>query len=207
MTITRRVMLAAALSALALSGCVGVGTFRTYYDAPLAPAVTRTWRVTAVNVVVPRTLAVSESHELVPDADIVWREDGPGSRYDQVAKVVHDAAMQGARGLRGSVPVRLDITLSRFHALTLEAESLNIDAGVHDVNFTIRAVDARSGRVLAGPVAIEASLPAKTGPRMIQARLRGESQKSQITAHLAATIAGWLGTGPDVRGTFTRLGD
>ena len=42
---------------------------------------------------------------------------------------------------------------------------------------------------------------------MAQARAAGQSQKSQITAHVAATIAGWLGVGPDPRMTFTRAGN
>jgi hypothetical protein len=41
---------------------------------------------------------------------------------------------------------------------------------------------------------------------MTAARLRGESQRSHITAHLEAVFAGWLGIGPDPRGSFQRLG-
>jgi hypothetical protein len=60
--------------------------------------------------------------------------------------------------------------------------------------------------VLKGPDRIEASLPALAGVEMATARARGETQKSQITAHVARVIAGWLGLGPDPRGKFSRLG-
>ena len=78
--------------------------------------------------------------------------------------------------------------------------------GVHDIEFTITAVDAGTGEVLAGPDYIEASFPAMTGTAMATARVRGETQKSQITGHVARTIAGWLGAGPDARATFASIG-
>lgn len=117
------------------------------------------------------------------------------------------AITRGASGLKGSVPVRLDVTMTRFHALTLEAEALNLPGiGVHNINFDISVVDARSGKRLFGPEKIDAALPALTGTEMIQARLRGESQRMQISNHVAATIAGWLGLGPDQRNGFVRAG-
>ncbi len=209
MTVTRRFVIGSSLAALALtSGCVGGaggGAFRTDYDR-LDPSVTRGWRLAGVRVTAPRSLVVSEERSWEPVADIVWREDKLGDRYAQVEKIMTTAISRGARGLHGGVPVRLEATMQRFHAMTFEAEALNFDVGVHNIDFNIRVVNAATGAVLAGPVAIEASFPAKTGARMAEARSRGESQKSQITAHVAATIAGWLGTGPDNRGTFSRSG-
>lgn len=192
---------------LALAGCIGVETFETSYDAPVSASVSKGWRVVDVSVSVPETLTVSEEHTYEPDADIVWREDPIGDRHPQVAAIMKAAIAKGASGLKGPRPVRLMVTMTRFHALTFEAESLNIaGVGVHNVNFTISVVDARSGAVLAGPTAIDAAMPALTGAEMIKARVRGESQKSQISAHVAATIAGWLGIGPDQRDSFVRAG-
>jgi hypothetical protein len=108
--------------------------------------------------------------------------------------------------LRGPRPVRLDLTVTRFHALTLEAERRLSNAGVHNIDLVAQVTDARSGAVLAGPEVIEAALPAHSGRAMAAARAQGQTQKSMISAHLAQTIAAWLGTGPDVRGTFTRSG-
>lgn len=181
-------------------------TFETNYDNRPSEDVSRSWRVVDVNVDVPRTLTVSEARVLVPKADIVWCEDPSGDRYVQVSKIVTVGLIEGAKALHGRRPVQLDVTVSRFHAMTLEAEALNFDVGVHSIDFTVRVADAKTGAIFAQPTFIRAEFPATTGIRMTQARLRGETQKTQIEAHLAFVIAGWLGIGPDPRAKFTRLG-
>ena len=205
MSTTRRTILLG-LTATLLSACVGGGTFKTEYD-PVPAALAKSWRLAEVRVSVPKSLSVSEAKTLLPNADIVWREDPLGDRHPQVATIMKKAIAQGARGLKGSRAVRFDVTMSRFHALTFEAEALNFPGvGVHNIDFTIRVLDARTGAVLAGPTVIDAAMPALTGAEMIKARVRGESQRSQISAHVAATIAGWLGIGPDQRDSFVRSG-
>ena len=124
-----------------------------------------------------------------------------------MATIIRNAALRGASGLRGPRAVTLNITMLRFHALTFEAETRLSNSGVHNVDFIAQVVDARTGAVLAGPVEIEASLPALSGAAMLTARARGETQKSQISANVARTIAGWLSAGPDPRSKFSRSGD
>lgn len=199
-------LLAIGLMVATVSACSTGGTFRTWYDESGATAVARNWNVTDVRVDVPRSLSVSEARTLVPHADIVWQEEPLGNRYMQVAEIVRIGVLRGVSSLKGPQRVRLEVTVSRFHAMTLQAEALNYDVGVHNIAFTITAVDARSGKVLAGPSEILAEFPALTGAKMINARLRGESQKSQIIQHISSVIAGWVGTGPDPRMTFVRLG-
>ncbi|MCB6177015.1 hypothetical protein LHP98_02580 [Rhodobacter sp. Har01] len=202
---SRRHFLFAGLAAAGLAaGCVG-GGFRTAYDAPVPADLAAGWRLAGVRVDVPDSLTVSEQKSYLPRADIVWREDPPGDRRAQVAAILKAAATRGAAGLRGSRPVTLELTVSRFHALTFEAEQRFDQAGVHNIGFTARVLDA-SGAVVYGPTEVEASLPALSGDEMRAARARGETQKSQISAHVAATIAGWLGLGADPRGTFARSG-
>ena len=202
-----RLALALCATTLPLAGCIGFETFQTYYAAPVPAATARGWHVVAVNVSVPSSLKVPEEHSYEPKADIVWREDPIGDRHPQVAKIMTDAIRRGASGLHGPRAVRLDVVVSRFHALTYEAESLNVAGiGVHNVNFTVAVIDARTGAVLVPPQDIDAAMPAMTGAEMIAARVRHESQKSQIMAHVAATIAGWLGVGPDQRNSFVRAG-
>ncbi len=204
---TRRVILTWPLLAAALLMTAGCGGgFRTAYDAPVPAEVSQGWRLADVTVSVPDTLAVSEEKALLPRADIVWREDPEGDRRAQVAAILDGAVRQGATGLGGSQGVIIALTVSRFHALTFEAETRLQNAGVHDIEFTATITDAATGAVLKGPDRIEASLPALAGVQMAEARARGDSQKSQITAHVARVIAGWLGTGPDPRGKFSRLG-
>ncbi|MGV8987843.1 MAG: DUF6778 family protein [Cypionkella sp.] len=205
MSLSRRLFLLTAC-AVPLAACSG--TYWTAFPEQLPAQVSRGWHVTAVQVDVPQTLVVSEEHSLVPHADIVWREDdAKGDRHAQVAVIMHDAVAAGARSLKGPVGVALQVRVTRFHALTFEAETKLSDAGVHNIQFDITVVNARTGKVLAGPTHIIADSPAWSGATMRQMRARGETQKSQITAHVAATIQAWLGIGPDNRGSFQRLGD
>jgi len=205
MSVSRRVALLG-LSAALLSACVGGGSFKTDYT-PIPADVTRAWRLAEVRVNVPKTLVVSEQKSLLPAADIVWREDPLGDRHAQVAAIMKAAVTRGAQGLNGARLVNIDVTVTRFHALTLEAEARLQNAGVHNISFTAQVIDARTGEVLLAPVAIRAELPALSGSQMRAARAKGQTQKSMITAHVARSVAGWLGTGPDNRGTFTRSGN
>lgn len=206
MSLSRRAALLG-VSALILSACVGGGgTFKTDYDR-LAPDVSRGWRLAEVQVSVPRSLTVSESKSLLPSADIVWREDPLGDRHDQVGKIMQAAVLRGAQGLRGSRPVVISITVTRFHALTYEAELSNSDWGVHNIDFIAQVTDARTGEVLVPPTKIRAETPAWSGARMREARRKGITQKSMISNHVAATVAGWLALGPDNRGEFSRQGN
>lgn len=205
MSITRRFALLGAATLL-LSACVGGARFKTEYDR-LSPEVTQGWRLQDVRVTVPRSLVVSEAKTLLPNADIVWREDPLGDRYAQVARIMDDAVTQGAQGLRGSRPVFIDVTVTRFHALTFEAELRGQSWGVHNIKFDAQVVDARTGEVLLPSTPIRAELPAFSGEQMRQARQKGITQKSMITAHVAKSVAGWLGIGPDNRGEFSRQGN
>lgn len=186
-----------------LAGCGG--TFRTYYPDAVPAAQSATWRLSSVTVTAPRALSVSEEETFLPRADIVWREDQPGNRYQQVEALMKAAVEKGASGLKGTRPVTIDVTMTRFHAMTFLAEA-KAPGGVHDVEFDLRVRDARSGAVLFGPEHVEASFPAMTGEQMVRARLAGQSQRSQITAHVAGTIRGILGLGPDARQTFSSIG-
>jgi hypothetical protein len=205
MSLTRRTALIGLLS-LSLAACVGGGTFKTDYDR-LPAEVSRGWRLSEVRVDVPRTLKVSEAKSLLPEADIVWREDPAGDRYEQVGKIMQSAVLRGAQGLRGSRPVIISITVTRFHALTYEAELSNFDWGVHNIDFVAQVNDARTGEVLVPATKIRAETPAWSGERMREARRKGITQKSMISNHVAATVAGWLAVGPDNRGEFSRQGN
>jgi hypothetical protein len=193
-----------AMTAALVAGCGG--GFHTDYPSAVEPEVAAGWTLADVRVIVPDILTVSEAPTLLPRADIVWREDPPGDRRPQVAAILADAVRKGAVGLDGKQPVRIELALIRFHALTFEAETRLRNAGVHDIEFMAQIVDARTGAVLKGPDHVEASLPAESGVTMATARAQGQTQKSQITSHVSAVIAGWLGLGPDPRGSFSRLG-
>lgn len=206
MSFLRRAVLIG-LTATLLSACVGGGgKFETAYD-PVPAATSSAWRLAEVRVSVPSTLVVSEAKTLLPSADIVWREDPMGDRYAQVDTILTNAITRGAQGLGGGRPVIIDVTVTRFHALTFEAELRDQNWGVHNIDFTAKVVDARTGEVLLAATDIRAELPALSGDQMRAARAKGQTQKSMITAHVARTVAGWLGIGPDNRGSFSRQGN
>ena len=197
---------AAVMASAVLTACTS--TFQTYYADPVPTAEARAWHVSQVQVTVPDALVVSESAELVPNGDIVWHGDPDGDRKAQVAKVLKDAITRGASGLHGARSVKILVTLEKFHALSTSAEALQMDnVGVHNINFQIEVVDASSNAVLVKPQEMDASLPALTGDIAARAAQEGKTEKVLIEDHVAATIAGWLGTGPDIRGTFERIGD
>ncbi len=205
MSLSRRAALLG-LTATLLAACVGGGAFKTDYT-PVPPEAAAAWRLAEVRVDVPKSLTVSEAKTLLPKADIVWREDPLGDRHAQVGKIIETAVLRGAQGLKGTRPVILDITVTRFHALTFEAEQSNRDWGVHNIDLVARVLDAKTGAVILPATPIRAETPAFSGAKMKELRRQGQSQKSIITNHVAATIAGWLGLGPDNRGTFSRQGN
>ncbi len=200
----RRLLMLIALPFL-LAACAG-GEWETNYGDVVDPQEARNWRVVEVDVQVPETLTVSEANTYAPDADIVWRGDPPGNRYAQVDAIVTTGLRRGAAGLKGRRPVRLIATVTEFHALTEKTRRTLGNAGVHNISFTAQVVDARTGKPLTPPDHIKADLVAYSGARAIEAEREGLTQKVRITNHLARVIAGWLGTGPDVRGTFRRSG-
>lgn len=199
--------LAFGVLALGLAGCVQ--TFTTEYAQP-APAEARTgWRAAKVEVVVPPELVVNDGNAYIPAGDIVWHGDPAGDRRAQVAAVLSAGVSAGVSGLHGPKPVIVTATLRRFHALTAKAYHAEIeDSGVHTVAFDLTVADAATGAVLAGPVTITADLPARLAPAgtPADAPLPGKLWKAEIEAHIAATVRGWLGIGPDVRGQFQRRG-
>lgn len=203
----RHAMRLSALGLVALiSGCGVSSAWRTDYPAALDPAVTGNWRVQGVKVTVPDSLTVSDENSWSPDADIVWHGDPEGDRRAQVARVMEEAIRSGAADLHGRRPVLLLATMTQFHAITPAVERYLNFSGVHDIRFTLQVVDARTHAPLTEAVAIEADTPALVGRAARDARARGYSQKDEVIDHVARVIRGWLGTGPDPRHHFSRLG-
>lgn len=194
----------AAFAVLLAAGCSS--TFEVSYDAPIDPTVSRSWAVADVRVTAPKSLSVSEEPTIFPKADIVWREDPVGDRRPQVEKIIRDAALQAVAPLQGSREVTLNITVTKFHALTYQAEERLTRSGVHNIGFTASIVDIATGTVLVEPTLIHSDLPAFVGQNAREQRRNGVTQKSFISGNIKRTIEGWLGIGPDPRLTFQRLG-
>ncbi|PWE30545.1 hypothetical protein DDZ14_15150 [Maritimibacter sp. 55A14] len=187
-----------------LSGCAS--QWHTDYADVVGPDVSRGWRVTEVAVTVPETLTVSEANSFAPQADIVWREEPRGNRHAQVDRIISEAARKGSAGLRGQRPVTLDIEVAQFHALTEKTRTRLSHSGVHNITFTAQVRDARTGAPLTPRDRIEADLIAYSGQDAREAEARGETQRVRIVDHVSRVVAGWLGAGPDPRGSFRRRG-
>ncbi len=183
-------ILAALVLALGASACASVDTAsrNAPYDVPstemAAPA--PSYALESFDVLVPTTLKVSEANLYYPPGDIVWRGDAPGDRYQQVKAIFDESVRLGAYPLDGAMPVRVEIEVTRFHALT-EKTRYTV-GGVHSIEFIMTIIEPETGTVLRGPKPITASLVAYGGQMAIQAEARGLTQKYRITQHLARVV-------------------
>ena len=185
-------MLRAALPAMAalafLAGCQG-NPEASARNIPLSVAAIgrlepQDWRLSALEVVVPETLTVSEENSIKPRADIVWREDPCCDRHNQVDAIMTAAMEQALAPLRGSQPVRVELQVTRFHALT-ERTRYSI-GGEHEIEFILTVFDARSGEVVRGPRAVDVTFPAAGGDRALADEARGYFQRDAITDRMIA---------------------
>lgn len=146
-----------------------------------------TLNVTELVVEVPRALRVSEANLFYPGGDIVWREDPPGDRHEQVKAIFEVGMEKGLAGLpQGDMPVRMHVEVTRFHALSEKARYTV--GGVHAVQFLLTLQDPETGRALSEPRLIKADFRAYGGRTALEAEARGETQKFRITRRLASVI-------------------
>lgn len=191
------------VATISLSGCAQ--TFGTRYDTAIPAEASRQWTVSDIRVVIPQELTTTDVNALMPAADIVWHGEPRGDRKAQVGAILEEATRRATADLKGRLPVIVTVTLQRFHSLTPRAYGMApAGTGVHSAVLTVAVTDARSGALIAGPTPIEASIPAQTAAE--GGAMPGAAWRSQISSHLTATLRGWLGTGPDNRGSFTRIG-
>jgi hypothetical protein len=147
------------------------------------PAAAPNVRIDSFTVNVPKSLKVNERNLYYPIGDIVWRGEPRGDRYAQV-KAMFDAGLRSAATrIDGARPVRLDVQVTRFHALSEKARYTV--GGVHDIDFRYRLVDVQTGLPIGPSKEINADLKALGGQAAMAAEGRGETQKSRIIAHLA----------------------
>ncbi|WP_101066102.1 DUF6778 family protein [Roseovarius salinarum] len=204
MTTKLRLVAAAALG-LTLSACATVETAtRNISAGPVdeaavdavpspsadAPEAMAPVKVIATRVVVPRSLHVSEANTYLPGGDIVWREDPPGDRHAQVARIFEAAIDRGLAGMAetgdDAVKVILRAEVEKFHALTEKARYTT--GGVHGLRFKLSLHDPATGAPLSRARSIKADLKAFGGARAIRAERAGITQKARITEHLSDVI-------------------
>ncbi len=145
-----------------------------------APRAEAAFAIRAVEVDVPRSLRVSEANLYMPVADIVWRGDPRGDRYQQVEAIMTAAAREATQGMRKGTPVVLHLKMRRFHALTEKARY--VTGGNYAVHFDLSLRDARTGVELMPPRSVNLDIQASGGQKAIEEEARGLTQKVMINA-------------------------
>lgn len=172
-------VLAATLTAC---GTVPTATRSAMPDSAFAGIPQPNLRVESFTVSVPRSLEVNERNTYYPRGDIVWRGDPMGDRHSQV-KAMFEAGLRSASPqIDGTRAVRLDVQVTRFHALSEKARYSV--GGVHDIEFKYRLVDVITGQPIGPTKDVSADLAGLAGQAAMAADARGETQKARIVAHL-----------------------
>ena len=187
----------ALVAALALAGCdAGQVVSRSAQTAGSVTGllggaagqvpVAASYNVTRIDVVVPRSLRVSEENTYVPRADIVWHGDAVGNRYEQVRSIMAEAANRGTAGMHSGTPVTVQVEIMRFHALTPKARYTF--GGNFATRFLLTVRDARSGAVIDGPRVVVADCPAAGGQRAMEEEAAGITQRMVIVDHVSGVF-------------------
>lgn len=201
------------LGALALSACVSandpatrgmpkvadlsaassqsVGT-RVELAPEMAAHLVAKYDVEAIRVTVPRSLKVSEANTFKPRADIVWRGEALGDRYEQVRSIFAEAMTKGTADIQQGRKVDIEIEVTKFHALT-EKTRYTI-GGMHEMRFVLTVRDSESGAVLDGPRAVVADTKASGGSAAIAEDQAGRTQRVVTVERLAQVIRQELST-------------
>ncbi|MDF1670616.1 MAG: hypothetical protein P1U83_13475 [Roseovarius sp.] len=182
-------LIAALATAVSLSACASVETVTRSAPEPAQATqlASAALNISAVRISVPYALKVSEANSYYPGGDIVWREDPLGDRHQQVKSIFEQGIQKAAPNVQGSVPVMLDIEVTRFHALTEKARYTT--GGVHAVQFKMRLLNPETGEAYTEAREIKADFKAFGGARAINAERNGITQKLRITDRIAEVVA------------------
>lgn len=187
-----RSILSVVLAAALLAGCAGGGggivSRNAIADEPLFSTMTGahapvplnpSYRVTGVEVTVPDTLTTSEANGIKPAADILWQEDPVGDRYAQVDELLTNAIEKGVAGMAGSRAVKLEMVVTRFHALTKRTRYSY--GGEHEIWMVMAVRDASTGELLEPGRLIGFDLDV-SAEEAIANEAQGIFQRDEITA-------------------------
>lgn len=188
-------------AALAVSGCVGTTDVSRDIGTDALPVAAPTefydWDVAAVEVVVPRSLTSSEANTIKPRADIVWREDPIGDRHAQVDALMTAALEPAFEAVNGSIPVIINIEVTRFHAQTQRVRYSNIPSE-QEIEFILTVRHAETGELLSGPTDVDLTFMALGGSDAIAADAQGITQRSRINERLVRWVnQEFVGPAPD----------
>ncbi|SHL41825.1 hypothetical protein SAMN05444414_11382 [Roseovarius marisflavi] len=190
-------LIGALMLGFGLSACAAgdTATRNAPLESPALQAAPLSLDVQGVRVSVPKSLKVSERNRYYPGGDIVWREDPRGDRHAQVRAIFEAGLNQGIAEMdHGTVPVILDVIVTRFHALSEKARYTI--GGVHAVQFKFVLRNPETGEAYGEPKFVKADFKAYGGQMAINAESKGLTQKARITHKISEVIRQELqGTG------------
>jgi hypothetical protein len=169
---------------VALSSAIPAGTGRI--DPGQQTVLAAQYDIEAVQVIVPKSLRVSEANVFYPVADIVWHGEPLGNRRAQVQSIFEEAATNATGPMATGRKVNVAFELERFHAITAKARYTV--GGVHNVVFLMTVRDAATGEILDGPRQIVADAKASGGQRAIEEDEAGRTQRIVIVERLTQVL-------------------
>jgi hypothetical protein len=171
------------LTLTASSGGGAASVRGTAVQTPGAKVMMGHYRIKDVRVNVPRSLRVSEANSFLPVADIVWRGDPLGDRYQQVGDLFVEALKDASVHLTNGPEVILQVDVTRFHGVT-EKTRYTV-GGIYAMHFDMTVIDATTGQVLEPARTVVADLPSAAGAQALADDSRGRTERVVVTEHLA----------------------
>lgn len=156
-------------------------------DVQAAPQILRDYSLHSINFAVPADMTVSEANSYYPIADIVWRGDPVGNRPQQINEIFQTSIRAAGQGMSGSIPVIVDVELTRFHSLT--ERTRYFIGGVHSIKFSLTVRDAETGEVLEPVRFVNADFSALGGRAAMAAEKLDQGQKVRVTSHLTGLFS------------------
>jgi len=143
-------------------------------------------RVVAYDITVPTSLSVSEDNAYKPIADIVWRGDPYGSRYPQVKAIFDAGVKKGISTVSGTVPVRLEIVVRRFHS---QSERVRYSyGGKYEIEYDLTISASGVGQVLVPTYTVYIEADAPGGIAALAAEQSGRTEKIDNINLIAQSI-------------------
>jgi hypothetical protein len=171
---------------LVCSALTACGSQTSFGTSQARPDITRSYDLVSFTFFAPEDIAVSESQEFYPFADVVWRGDPIGARVPQIAAMFETAAARTGTAMTGNMPVAVDVALVRFHGVT-DRTRYSV-GGVYNIVFELTVLDARTGAVMEPTRRVAANLDAPGGARAVALEQNGQTQKVRITDFLASVL-------------------
>ena len=157
--------------------------------APPATGIASVWTIAESSIrfgpEIDRTASGTEF-----SSNFVWDGYNGGNRKKQVVGLFKAAIGDVASRMSGSQPVKLNVVVTRFHALTPDMETWC--CGQHNIVADLEVADPESGMVLASGQGVYLGRTALGGIPGLIANAAGRDQVVRVREGITKGIATWL---------------